>query len=124
MILCKHRRLTTVNRVWRRSHRLKLRAGGAMTHPAATSPLWGTAWRTQPEGGPAILGGAYDPDVLYAAYRHGYFPMVEEHLPPRRSRVPVLPGSVRPIELTWWAPRYRPVILRSTVRVGRRMRQT
>jgi leucyl/phenylalanyl-tRNA---protein transferase len=100
-------------------------------HRAARSPLWETAWRTQPVGGPAILGGDYDPDVLEAAYRNGYFPMVQ-HLSWRhrfrrrvpRPRLPVLPGSVDPYELTWWAPLVRPVIIRSTVRAGRRLRQT
>ena len=102
-----------------------------MTHRAADSSLWETAWRTQPVGGPAILGGDYDPDVLEAAYRHGYFPMVQDRSWQRgfrhgvpRPRVPVLPGSVNPYELTWWAPSMRPVIVRSTVRAGRRLRQT
>ena len=49
-----------------------------MVHPAVGSPLWETAWRTQPDGGPAILGGDYDPDVVQTAYRHGYFPMVDQ----------------------------------------------
>jgi leucyl/phenylalanyl-tRNA--protein transferase len=95
-----------------------------MTHRAAGSRLWRTAWRTQPPGGPAIVGGDYDPDVLEAAYRHGYFPMAQEpgwSVP--HPRVPVLPGSADPDELTWWAPRIRPVITRSTVRAGRRLRQ-
>ena len=102
-----------------------------MAHRAAESSLWETAWRTQPAGGPAILGGDYDPDVLEAAYRHGYFPMVQDRPWQRgfrqrvpRPRVPVLPGSVNPYELTWWAPSMRPVIVRSTVRAGRRLRQT
>lgn len=102
-----------------------------MTHGAAGSSLWETAWRTQPPGGPAILGGDYDPDVVEAAYRNGYFPMVQQvswrqrfrrRVP--RARVPVLPGSADPYELTWWAPLVRPVIIRSTVRAGRRLRQT
>lgn len=101
-----------------------------MTHPAAVSPLWETAWKTQPPGGPAILGGDYDPDVIEAAYRNGYFPMVQQsswrdrfrrRVP--RPRVPVLPGAADPYELTWWAPPVRPVIIRSTVRAGRRLRQ-
>src|SRR5512139_1162565 len=101
---------------------------GRMAHRAAQSPLWETAWLTQPPGGPAILGGDYDADVVEAAYRNGYFPMVQSlswrerfrlRLP--RARVPVLPGSADPYELTWWAPSVRPVILRSTVRAGRRV---
>jgi Leu/Phe-tRNA-protein transferase len=102
-----------------------------MTHRAAGSSLWDTAWRTQPAGGPAILGGDYDPDVIEAAYRNGYFPMVQpaswrERFRRRvpRPRVPVLPGRADPYELTWWAPPVRPVIIRSTVRAGRRLRQT
>src|SRR6187200_1751193 len=77
--------------------------GGGMAHRAAESSLWETAWRTQPVGGPAILGGDYDPDVLEAAYRHGYFPMVQDRPWQRgfrqrvpRPRIPVLPGSVNP----------------------------
>jgi leucyl/phenylalanyl-tRNA--protein transferase len=102
-----------------------------MAHRAAGSALWAEAWRTQPAGGPAILGGEYDPDVIEAAYRNGYFPMVQDpswrvrfrgRVP--RPRVPVLPGSADPYELTWWAPPVRPVIIRSTVRAGRRLRQT
>ncbi len=99
-------------------------------HRAAQWSHWDTAWRTQPAGGPAILGGDYDPDVLEAAYRHGYFPMVQPaswrlrfRLQVPRPRVPVLPGSADPYELTWWAPPIRPVIIRSTVRAGRRIRQ-
>ena len=102
-----------------------------MTHRAVGSPLWETAWRGQPNGGPAILGGDYDPDVIEAAYRHGYFPMVQPvswrqrfRLRVPRPRVPILPGSADPYELTWWAPLLRPVIVRSTVRTGRRLRQT
>jgi leucyl/phenylalanyl-tRNA--protein transferase len=102
-----------------------------MTHRTARSPLWETAWRTQPAGGPAILGGDYEPDVLEAAYRNGYFPMVQDvswrqrfRLRVPRPRVPVLPGSADPYELTWWAPPVRPVIIKSTVRAGRRLRQT
>lgn len=102
-----------------------------MTHRAAGSSLWETAWRTQPAGGPAILGGDYDPDVIEAAYRNGYFPMVQDaswrerfHRRVPRPRVPVLPGQADPYELTWWAPPVRPVIIRSTVRAGRRLRQT
>lgn len=104
--------------------------GEAVRHPATLSALWHTAWRTQPPGGPAILGGDYDPDVLETAYRNGYFPMVQERPRTRilrraaRPRVPVLPGSADPEELTWWAPVVRPVILRRTVRAGRRLRQT
>lgn len=93
--------------------------------------MWAEAWRTQPPGGPAILGGDYHPDVIEAAYRNGYFPMAQEpswrdrlRLRVPRPRLPVLPGSADPYELTWWAPPVRPVIIRSTVRAGRRLRHT